>query len=135
MSEGETRSHVPFLETTLAHYRQDGHVQTSITVFLAGCTWHRFSSLGKGPIQRLVIVRNYWKCIPYSGKFSREKTFVNFVVLWLNLKVFSAKSYFSPICKSFLPQKFTAIQYKAISVIFMYIYLKSLYSECHTHEL
>ena len=27
----------------------------------------------------------------YSGKFSREKTFTNFVVLWLFSKVFSAK--------------------------------------------
>ena len=61
--------------------------------------------------------------IPYSGKLSREKTFVNFAVLWLFAKVFSAKfggmasigtvkasnlrkfslrkSYFSPIHKSF----------------------------------
>jgi len=29
--------------------------------------------------------------IPYSGKLSREKTFANFVVLWLFMKVFSAK--------------------------------------------
>ena len=29
--------------------------------------------------------------LPYSGKLSREKTFVNFVVLWLFAKVFSAK--------------------------------------------
>ena len=29
--------------------------------------------------------------IPYSGKLSREKTFVNFVVLWLYAKVFSVK--------------------------------------------
>ena len=27
----------------------------------------------------------------YSGKFSREKTFVNFTVLWLFVKVLSAK--------------------------------------------
>ena len=27
--------------------------------------------------------------IPYSGKLSREKTFANFVVLWLFLKIFS----------------------------------------------
>jgi len=78
MSEGETRSHVPFLETTLVHYRQDGHVQTSITVFLAGCMWHRFCSLGKGPIQRLVIVRNCWKCIPYSGKIFEGENFQEF---------------------------------------------------------
>ena len=30
-------------------------------------------------------------CIPYSGKLSREKTFVNFVVLCLSTKGFSAK--------------------------------------------
>ena len=29
--------------------------------------------------------------IPYSGKLSREKTFVNFAILWLFVKVFSAK--------------------------------------------
>ena len=29
--------------------------------------------------------------IPYSGKLSREKTFVNFAVLWLFAKVFSVK--------------------------------------------
>ena len=35
------------------------------------------------------------KCIPqilpYSGKLSREKTFVNFAVFWLSAKVFSTK--------------------------------------------
>ena len=30
--------------------------------------------------------------IPYSGKLLREKTFVNFVVLWLFAKVFAVKS-------------------------------------------
>ena len=29
--------------------------------------------------------------IPYSGKLSREKTFANFAVLWLFMKVFSTK--------------------------------------------
>ena len=29
--------------------------------------------------------------LPYSGKLSREKTFMNFAVLWLYTKVFSAK--------------------------------------------
>ena len=29
--------------------------------------------------------------VPYSGKLSREKTFVNFMVLWLLVKVFSVK--------------------------------------------
>ena len=29
--------------------------------------------------------------IPYSGKLLMEKTFANFVVLWLFTKVFSAK--------------------------------------------
>ena len=70
--------------------------------------------------------------IPYS-----EKTFVNFAVLWVFVKVFCVKfesvaslgaakdsnprkisqqkSYFSPICESFLPQKFPAIRYKNIS--------------------
>ena len=71
--------------------------------------------------------------LPYSGKLSREKTFANFTVLWRFAKVFSAefggvasfgaaetsnprkfspgKLYFSPICESFLPQKFFAIRY------------------------
>ena len=64
--------------------------------------------------------------VPYSGKLSREKAFVNFAVLWLFMKVFSVKfgawhslvrhkwairetflrkSYFSPIHKSFFPLK------------------------------
>ena len=30
-------------------------------------------------------------CVPYSGKLLREKTFVNFTVLWLYAKVFSAR--------------------------------------------
>ena len=64
--------------------------------------------------------------IPYSGKLLSEKTFANFAVLWLFRKVFSKKfgsvvsfgtakvsnlEYFSPICESFLPQKFPAVQY------------------------
>ena len=66
-------------------------------------------------------------------KFLREKTFVNFAVLWLFANVFSVKCggmasfgaakasnpqkfspqtlYFSPIRESFLPQKFPAIRY------------------------
>ena len=73
------------------------------------------------------------KCIPYSGKLSREKTFVSFVVLWLFVKVFSInfwglasfggggakarnprkfspwKLYFSPIHKHYRPRKLSAI--------------------------
>ena len=71
----------------------------------------------------------------YSEKLSREKTFINSVVLWLFTKVFSAKfggmasfgmakasnlrkfsSYFSLICKSFFPQKLPAIQYNWLQV-------------------
>ena len=68
--------------------------------------------------------------LPYSGKLLREKTFANFAVLWQYTKIFSAKfgtwhslakannpqkfsprkSYFSPICESFLPRKFPAIR-------------------------
>ena len=71
---------------------------------------------------------------PYrsSGKLSMEKTFANFVLLWLFMKVFSTKFgdvasfgtakagnlrkfsprklYYSPIRKSVLPQKFPAIK-------------------------
>ena len=74
--------------------------------------------------------------IPYSGKLSREKTFANFVVLWLFATVFSVKFgsvasfgaakasnlrkfsqqklYFSLIRESFLPRKFTAIWYLSL---------------------
>ena len=33
----------------------------------------------------------YGDLLLYSGKLSREKTFANFLVLWLFAKVFSAK--------------------------------------------
>ena len=33
----------------------------------------------------------YLVLVPYSSKLSREKTFVNFAVLWLYVKVFSTK--------------------------------------------
>ena len=46
----------------------------------------------------------------YSGKLSREKTFANFVVLWLYLKVFSAK--FGAWCP-------LALQKRAIHEIFL----------------
>ena len=63
----------------------------------------------------------------YSGKLSREKTFANFVVLWLYTKITkfgawhplawekqaireSLKIEFSPICESFLSRKFPAIR-------------------------
>ena len=47
------------------------------------------------------------KFVPYSGKLSREKTFVNFAVLWLFAQVFSAKfgsmaQQKQTICESFL---------------------------------
>ena len=72
--------------------------------------------------------------IPYSGKLSREKTFMNFMVLWLFAKVFSTKfggmasfgaakvsnpqkfslrkSYFSPIHESFFASKVS--RYKVV---------------------
>ena len=40
------------------------------------------------PTYRFVSTMAY---IPYSGELSRRKTFVNFAVLWLFAKVFSAK--------------------------------------------
>ena len=67
-------------------------------------------------------------CILYRGKLSREKIFTNYTVLWLFAKAkfggmvsfgtaktsdlrkfFTVKIVFSPICESFLPQKFSAI--------------------------
>ena len=89
----------------------------------------------------LHVVTVYWcvpqvALIPYSGKLLREKTFTNFAVLWLFVKVFSTKfggvvSFcvaqasnlwnfspqklsFSPICESFLPRKFPAIRYVTV---------------------
>ena len=73
----------------------------------------------------------YLACLT-TGKLSREKTFMNFTVLWLyakfsprnlgcdvlwrckseqSAKVFSAKIIFPPIRESFLPRKFPAIRY------------------------
>ena len=40
---------------------------------------------------RMVDLMISSKKLPYSGKLSREKTFMNFAVLWLCMKVFSAK--------------------------------------------
>ena len=37
------------------------------------------------------LIRWHATTLPYSGKLSREKTFANFVVVWLFVKVFSAK--------------------------------------------
>ena len=47
----------------------------------------------------------------YSRKLLREKTFVNFEVLWLFTKVFFTKIIFSINFWKFLPQKFCAIWY------------------------
>ena len=38
-----------------------------------------------------ISVKAIQSTLPYSGKLLREKTFANFVVLWLYLKVFSIK--------------------------------------------
>ena len=43
----------------------------------------RKAGMGSGLIFHIIL--------PYSGKLSREKTFVNFTVLWLFAKVFSGK--------------------------------------------
>ena len=74
----------------------------------------------------------YCTVMPYSRKFSREKTFMNFAVLEPSVKVFSTKfggravsnymigfsiprnfspwnDHFFPIHESFLPRKFPAI--------------------------
>ena len=54
------------------------------------------------------------KDVPYSRKLLREKTFENFEVLQLSVKVFSAKILFLPNRESFLPRKFLAIWYVII---------------------
>ena len=81
-------------------------------------------------VDLMIFIKETTKKLPYSGKLSREKTFMNFTVLWLCMKVFSAKfvamvfftasnlrtlslrkSYFSPIRESFIPRKFPAMRY------------------------
>ena len=78
------------------------------------------------------VLRDQNVAIPYGGKLSKEKTFVNFAALWLFAKVFSVKfgdvfvlwrgtskqstkvsprkSYFLPIRESFLPQNFPTVR-------------------------
>ena len=59
-------------------------------------------------------------CLPYSGKFSKEKIFTNFAILQSPAKVFSTNfKHATPIMQpvltlhgSFLPWKFPAIRYK-----------------------
>ena len=64
------------------------------------------------------VTRLFLHGIPYSGKLSREKTFTNFVVLWLcakvifwcskseqSAKVFSAKIVFFTNSRKFSPLK------------------------------
>ena len=51
-----------------------------------------------------------WTYVPYSGKLSRERTFMNSTVLWLFVKVFSAKfgnKMFFGAAKLSNPQKFS----------------------------
>ena len=87
------------------------------------------------------------RILPYSGKLLREKTFVNFEVLWLFAKVFSAKfgdvvsfggtseqstkvfsvkMFFPPICESFLPQKFLTVRYLGVYDVICYVVYHSL---------
>ena len=42
-------------------------------------------------VDLMIFIKETTKRVPYSGKLSREKTFMNFMVLWLCMKVFSAK--------------------------------------------
>ena len=52
--------------------------------------WEGLGHIAKVP-NSILISLFCTKLIPYGGKCSREKTFVNFAVLWLFAKVFSAK--------------------------------------------
>ena len=54
---------------------------------------------------------------------------MNFVVLWLFAKVFSVN--FSPIRKSFLPQKFPAIQYDIYTHIYSITIPYTLVVKCN----
>ena len=105
------------------------------------------------------------ECTTYSGKLSREKTFTNLAVLWPFVKVFFAKfgsvvsfgtaqasnprtffswiSSFSPICESFLPQKYPAIRHVPVYVQYIphmctwyiqYIYSYFFYFLCRLFE-
>ena len=79
-------------------------------------------------LQRRTSVKGWthtYMYVLYNGKLSRKKTYVNFVVLWLSAKVFSAKfggiaflgtakvsnPWKSQIRESFLPWNFSAIWY------------------------
>ena len=63
--------------------------------------------------------------LSYSGKLSREKTFANFVIMWLYVKVFSMKFGgvgFFCTAKASNPQKFLSencIFYKFVKVFFL----------------
>ena len=81
-----------------------------------------------------LLLCNNQKRYRIAGNFRRRKSFANFAVLWLFAKVFYTKlgdmlsfgtarvsnpwkfsprkSYFSPICESFVPWKFLAMQWR-----------------------
>ena len=117
-------------------------------VYVYTCMHHRVCIIGCLPQSFLKSPPTCIVCahvIPHSRKLSREKSFANFAVLWLLAKVFSTKlgrvvplalqkwairesflrSYFSPIHKGFLPQKFPAIQY--IAKFHQYLSLNNLW--------
>ena len=91
------------------------------------------------PLGNTVHTHVHIHVLPYSRKLSREKTFANFTILWLfvkvfsakfggvvvfgkseqSAKVFSAKIVFSPICGSFLPQS-SFLLYSTITSILEY---------------
>ena len=95
--------------------------------------WYEGRKVGKSHLPTVRILQSTWPQYWYRivGNFWGEKTFANFTVLWVFVKVFSAKfvgmasvgvtkrsnpqkfsprkSYFSPICQSFLPREFPAI--------------------------
>ena len=70
--------------------------------------------------------------LPYSGKLSREKTFVNFAILCLSTKVFSMirasnplkfslrHPIFPPACERFIPRKIPTIRF-AVSICLLQV--------------
>ena len=112
------------------------HLHVS-TLYSLWCEAHNLVDIRGLKLTLLVRMQvcSFYDCLVllYSGKLSREKTFTNFTVLWLFVKVFSAKfggvapfgttkasnlqkfplrkPHFSLIPKSFLPRKFPTIRY------------------------
>ena len=83
--------HIPIqqLETPVCKHLHNGTIASSFGhLFICSLCW-QFKL--HWCLWLSIYQQHCWFAIPYSGKLSREKTFTNFVVLWLFAKVFSMK--------------------------------------------